>query len=713
MYLNHSFIADFHRILNEALSRGNSVPIDVLKIVTLGPPAAGKTQLKKGLLGNFDPSDDSTPMSTRPTVVVERYIENESKWVEFTMEKSKQQLKLWVSSRSTAPGESMGSNAPNIRSPRKQDPKLMNQENFATRTVESIVRRRIRARAFRRAKEEMLEQLAEICEPNRPSDEIPQHKLRMMSIIDSGGQPTFYDVHPVLASSRAVYLQVFDLSEGILSVPRMTYRRKSIKTKEIPNSFKNVEIIARSLITLSECKKKFEKMDRLISDVVREKSGDLPIMLIGTHSDQCSNPSQVAVDASQEIEKSCKHLEIFDEVLRDSDNCIFPVNCLKPLDNIRERINASLGRYTIHLPLNWFFCHLILWSMMDDNPVIKFSDLLSFCLENDILQSNGQVYTMIRLFHILGLLVFPDIDELECDNFSPHDLPVFLNPDFLYQKITSILDIQFMVDVSGSRRKLQREGMLTVETLGDIGIPDEVNGFSGFRKWLIGCLIRWGLAASLKDVDGRSVYFVPSVLPPAPSDRHDGKPGERDLLISVRSGQGRTYNMPMGLFPHLIAYLVRVKRYRPSNTSSRNVVIFSNIAQGKQSLSLILRDFAEYFSVSLISENPKKALSSKIFQSFTSLIQGAVCDTWRKIYRNDPEVVVGFLCPCGRVSRFHVAAYSEESTDGTCLAWEEDFGRTVKADKEQKKWFQKKKGLLTSIASCFLEFPVLNLIYVV
>ena len=703
MYINHSFITDFHRVLNEALSRGNSVPIDVLKIVTLGPPAAGKTQLKKGLLGNFDPSDHSTPMSTRPTVVVERYIENESKWVEFTLEKSKQQLNLWVSSRSTSPGESMGSNNPNIRSPRKQDPKSKNLENFATRTVESIAKRRNRAKAFRSAKEEMLEQLAEIREPNGPSDEIPQRKLRMMSIIDSGGQPTFYDVHPVLASSRAVYLQVFNLAEGILSIPRMTYRKKSIETKEIPNSFKNVEIIARSLITLSECKKKFEKMDCLISEVVEKKSRDLPIMLIGTHSDQCSDSSQFAVKASREIEKSCKHLEIFNEVLFDSDNCVFPVNCLEALDNVRERIDASLGGYTIRLPLNWFFCHLILWSIMDDNPVMKFSDLLSFCQENNLLQTKDELYTMVKLFHILGLFVFPDIDkELECEGFSPHEFPVFLNPDFLYQKITSILDIQFMVHVSGSRKKLQREGMLSVETLEDIGIPDEVNGFSGFRRWLIGCLLCWGLAASLKDVEGRYVYFVPSVLPPAPPEKHHEKPDERDLLVSVHSGQGGSYNMPMGLFPHLVAYLVREKCYRPSNTSSRNVVIFSNIRQGKQSLSLILRDFAEYFSVSLISENPKKVLKSKIFQSFTSLIQGAVCDTWKKIYHNDPKVVVGFLCPCGRVSRYHVAAYSEDSTNGTCLAWEEDLGLTVKFNKDQKKWLQKKKGLLLLASLKFL-----------
>ena len=701
MYLNHSFITDFHRILNEALSRGNSVPIDVLKIVTLGPPAAGKTQLKKGLLGNFDPSDHSTPMSARPTVVVERYVQNESKWVEFTIGKGNQQLSLWVSSKSYSPDELMESNSPNIRSPRKQDPKSKNLKSL-TRTVESIAKRRNCAKAFRSAKEKMLEQLAELHAPNRPSDEIPQHKLRMMSIIDSGGQPTFYDVHPVLASSRAVYLQVFNLSEGILSIPRMTYRKKSIKTKEIPNYSTNADILACSLITLSECKKKFEKMDGLISEVVEKKSRDLPIMLIGTHSDQCTNPSQAAVEASREIEKSCKHLDIFnEEVLWDSDNCVFLVNCFEALDNVLERIDASLGGYTIRLPLNWFFCHLIFWSIMGDYPVMKFSDLLSFCQENDLLRTKEELYTMVKLFYILGLFVFPDIDkELEFDEIFPHDFPVFLNPDFLYQKITNILDIQFMVDVSGSRKKLQQKGMLSVETLEDIGIPDEVNGFSGFRRWLIGCLIRWGLAASLKDVDGRYVYFVPSVLPPAPSDRHDGKPGERDLLISVCNGQGTTYNMPMGLFPHLVAYLVREKCYRPSNTSFRNVVIFSNISQDKQSLSLILRDFAEYFSVSLIPENPKKALKSKIFQSFTSLIQGAVCDTWKKIYHNDPKVVVGFLCPCGRVSRFHVAAYLEESASGTCLAWEEDLGLTVKFDKEQKKWFRKKKGLLTSTGSC-------------
>ena len=52
----------------------------VIKCVTLGPPEAGKTQLKHALLGDFTPIKKSTDASTQATSAVEIMVAGEQKW---------------------------------------------------------------------------------------------------------------------------------------------------------------------------------------------------------------------------------------------------------------------------------------------------------------------------------------------------------------------------------------------------------------------------------------------------------------------------------------------------------------------------------------------------------------------------------------------------------------------------------------------------------
>jgi hypothetical protein len=513
----------------------------------------------------------------------------------------------------------------------------------------------------------------------------------MISIIDSGGQPAFYDIHPVLASSRAIYLQVFNLFEGVQAIPRMTFRKKSFNTREVPNSFSNLDIITHSLITLGECKKKFAKMDELISPIIEESSKDVPIMLVGTHFDKCVGEKDDHIRASTEICKHCKHLKIFNEVLPLSQNsCVFPVNAHTDIDIqcIRDKINESLAGYKIRLPLKWFLCHLIFWSLsMKGIEVVQFSSLLSLCREEELICSKEEFYTMLKLFHILGLLAFPDVDtEFNSREFSPHEFPIFIKPDFLYQCVTDILDVQFRADVSGSRKRLQSEGILTLETLADLGLKDKLCGIERFRLWFVKCLIRWGLAATLKNGE----FFIPSVLPSA----HDNPRVNLDadgLLIAVCNEESRSYSMPMGLFPHFVSYLVRERKYEPSDTSCRNVVYFCNIKLGKQSFSLTLHDCMEFFSVSIQSES-KKLPTGAAYEHFCSLFHTATMKTWKRIYHNDPDVILGVQCPCGRVERVHIAKYEEDSGNVNCCAWDMTSGKNFPPNKMQKKWFHKKKA---------------------
>jgi hypothetical protein len=135
---------DFDEALGKALSGDKCVTIDVLKVVTLGPPEAGKTQVKKALLNKFDPSEESTNVAAQSTVMVQRYMESNSKWVELTLEKSTLQLSSWLRSDSThtESGEMLKSGSVILRSPHKQDPKSQNEDEIRMKTVSSVASQR-------------------------------------------------------------------------------------------------------------------------------------------------------------------------------------------------------------------------------------------------------------------------------------------------------------------------------------------------------------------------------------------------------------------------------------------------------------------------------------------------------------------------------------------------------------------------------------------
>ena len=66
------------------------------------------------------------------------------------------------------------------------------------------------------------------------SDEVKGlDKIHIIYLIDSGGQPAFFDIHPVIATSRAVYLLVYNMEQGLDHKPMIAYWRKDFPTKQL------------------------------------------------------------------------------------------------------------------------------------------------------------------------------------------------------------------------------------------------------------------------------------------------------------------------------------------------------------------------------------------------------------------------------------------------------------------------------------------------
>ena len=195
-----SFV-DFEISLQRALLQQKCVEVNVLKCVTLGPPGVGKSQLRKALTGSYEEVTESTPVSTGAEVIIEKYMDSEAMWKKFDLGDGQKAL---IASVREGHFAEMLPDSPHVvtRSQRhlgsrKQVPKYV-------KLVHNIVKARALCKKFRESREDMMKQLQQ----TDATDQKSLHKARIIHLIDSGGQPSFFDVHATLATSRAAYLQV-------------------------------------------------------------------------------------------------------------------------------------------------------------------------------------------------------------------------------------------------------------------------------------------------------------------------------------------------------------------------------------------------------------------------------------------------------------------------------------------------------------------------
>ena len=571
-----------------ASKQGGSVEVEIIKCVTLGPPEAGKSQLKKALSGEFEASSESTPVSTAAEVVLEFFVEGELSWKKLNREQLQSALHTTIAEEEYQPhpsqlhssqkhtegatpiskGESSHvstadltlQDTKQIREPMVHTtppaPLVPMQEDSRIRTAFSKVRERVRRNLSHATGRKHL------------------NNVRLIHVIDSGGQPAFFDLHPMLATSRSLYFLLFNSREGLLAYPKMTYRKPSpFPTKSILNATQtNLDLIKLSLYTLHHCKDKFlrmeEELKRRLGDGITFKSDDvLPVIIIGSRK---SHQSQNEKEASELLMSSCCHIPTW----QDTQPYITMVESLDPscigVKELRRAVSKAESNFKIHLPLLWLQCQLTFWST--DDPalsVMTYQDLKTLCTQDQLVSSDKEFLAMLSTFHMLGIFSCPTIDHITVDPASGdslHQSPVFTKPDVLYQQVSRILEIPFRAfntpgqDLTTSDRKnlekLQRSGELTTESLSILGVQDTLGSFTRFHSFLLNCLVRWGLAAEVSQ--DPLLLFIPSILPPrkdhVPTTSRSPIPS---LALTIAIEDPRDYYVPQGIFPHFVVSVMK------------------------------------------------------------------------------------------------------------------------------------------------------------
>ena len=616
MYLtqNVSSFTDFKKSLEAALAKG-SVEVEVLKCVTLGPSEAGKTQLKSALIGKFDRSSESTPMSTGAEAVMQRYVRGKSTWEPLTRERLCMSLhttvkkKMFTESASPSPTEADSSTQRNEAQALGVEPKKIEPLKTGMRGGTGVHEDATRALGYRAdSKKGLGRKFAAI--KARVEEELKEagtaevkglDKVRIIHMVDSGGQPAFFDIHPVIATSRAAYLLVYNMEEGLDHKPAITYRRKAFPTKKLQNKKQsNLDMIKDSLLALHDCKQKFIALERELhhwfGDAISESADELPVLVVGTRKRKESIPRE-----SEKLAKECSYLPLWRNILHsiDTGSKLFAVESMDPdcqgVQSVRQEVDRAGCIFKLPLPISWFLCQLIFLSVDENLHVLTFSNLRDLCQQEGIISNPNEFLAMIRTFHLLGIFSFPYFDqELTLrDHWRPDDKPIFTNPDVLYQQVTKILEVAYR-DLAKtpmehkarqSLTALQSSGRLDSNTLAYLGIPDYLGFFSGFHAYLLERLVHWGLAAKPTTeisegaaVTGRASFFIPSVLPACDEEPVTCSESPLSFTFCLSLADGcKIHYVPRGIFPHLVVH-IEGQGYEIQENTNYQSCLFRDVA---------------------------------------------------------------------------------------------------------------------------------------
>ena len=619
----------------KALKEYPSVTLNIAKAVTTGPPCVGKTWLKSLLLGQPPPRVSET-------------------FTTATIHGSKSHC-LYRSDRVLLTAPSSGWRV-------IDDETYLNALSTAVRS--GLKAGQIKSQTFAKENAEV-KKVGEIVKFHSSVKGIDLKHERLLQFIDTGGQLSFHDILPLFLTTPAVYLQVFNMSQTLDSHPTDAMRLESgqVSSKESP--FTNKELLIRSLTSIHSLSDRplnipeFGVVDTLHKSPTR-------VLVIGTHKDKVplSELPETIDCISKAIGDAIKDKPLERDVIihPKTGHYFHPVNnalysqevdegsdAIQLIHFIRGEIAECCKRTKCDVPITWLLCQYTL-STHPSKTVFAYKEFLSFCLKHCYVKTSSECAAMVHFFHTLGLF-FHHHTGLpgEVDHWTPgrddsnSTCLVFTDPSYLCCNITKLYTVQHEKHPSGRKRELKEKGILTLDTLQEVVVDQELNG-----EWLISLMSTLGIIAAvprrgqsknaLRRVD-QIEYFMPSMLLPSfKMEQPQRKEVSKVMAISFRD---RNY-IPCGVFPAAVTYLLSApKWYILTEWSSRTTMYFE--VGGADYIKLT--DTNSFIKMEVSSDD---VLSPSSYRSYRDTVFTAVEQSYSRLYQVEDTtgiLVVGMLCP--------------------------------------------------------------------
>ena len=670
-----------------------TVDLHVTKCGISGPPGTGKTHIKALLLNQPRPTQRaSTALSTRAEEVTNAEVLVNAvemrRGLRWTVLQKEHWARLLANTiyNSTPPIDSSNQSSSRVGG------------NVATTS----------AVPFRDVSEMTYRLLLEMYRENKPKRKrLNMNRIHLIYFVDTGGQPQFQEILPNFVRSSINFL-VHKLSEELDDCPQFEYSLNGNKYT-IPEVLRvsNMSIITQSV--------------RSVCSSIRSEQCDQrspTVAILGTFKDkltaQCGGDTvsmeEIIKNKGNSIERRLQNY-VGQGARKCSlmkctrDSCIFPVDASKEGWNPNSEVIKSL-RNEVHaygdkvqlkgIPLSYFVFlqNLKEFSKRQHMPFIDKHTLQQAVNQGLISLDTAQIEEALNFFADVNLILYYPSSSM-LSNF------IFVDPNFLYERVTEIIVASFHhFDSCTANNNFNNTGIVTALLLDTIPSLRFAEYPSFTRQMFLSLLQDLFIMAELEN----GCYFMPCVLKlenlESLSSQSEKAIVEIKMYMNYNEVSGPLIISfgdkisPRGLFCAMVTKLSRNFGWRlregPNAVRCRNMIEFcvcnnkSNVVSPPLGTALLC-DKLTHLEVYTTCEksyccNIRKAILSSLYTAGSSL----------KYSFTAIDVHAGFYCnTCPAVPKHHTTVSQREDSG----VWQEKCSfntrkRAVPVNNRQDVWFQ-------------------------
>ena len=524
----------FQSHYKRVLKKHGAVSVEVIRTLFLGPSGAGKSSLRHLLVhGKSKVMTTSTPAMETPDILVfgEHYAmdeEGSSIWKPVSESCLNQSVKRCAEKKHY---QECARYPRAIGSTQSHDQKkglFQRVRQMAEGVADTVVNNvRLPQRPMQSKGLEDLESAhLELLHSFVPEDkQIRLDKASFLHVIDSGGQPVFQDILPLLLAIPCTYIQVFDASKDFHEPIKTTYCPQ--EGVELPLSSSQLletqwEFIQHSLSSIQTMAHKFACKDL---EIFKGTCPEPRIIIAGTFKDKvlASGKSEEIISNVKQRIKSLEGKPYFRHIQWPDSSGFFLVDNhmtihskgtgegvdLAYLNKFRECISNKSGVLKLDVPLMWFLLELV--TRRIEKKFFKEDELKHFCLKNgyvDYRKADEQFFCLLKLLHVLGFYAYFDLDPKYLRGSANY---VCTDATALYREVSKLLAVQYTPAPSGTTEEFKTTGIIRhpyAGLLSELGIITDVD-----PVWFLEVLHHVGIAARLTPSCDPPSYFIPSCLP--------------------------------------------------------------------------------------------------------------------------------------------------------------------------------------------------------
>ena len=374
----------------------------------------------------------------------------------------------------------------------------------------------------------------------------------LIYLIDSGGQPQFQELLPILVSGPSIFLLTFSLADPLDAVYKVHFTDKDGKREDYPTNMTVRDVLTQSLASIRcTCSYQTNGEERV---EVKPR-----VIFMATMRSLVSDEEIAAVN------KQLKSLvEPFsDLIVYNGSEVLFPIDSFtgEGISALRAAVRSTANDVTtkvtggvtytspmceVKLPTTAVALELLLRNQ--EKGIISLDQCKRLAMDCNIDPETELPHVLWLLHHYTGSIRYYPDHSILCQY-------VVTSPQKLYDIPSTLLTHTFAFKKEGEpdyvhKKKVWTRGVFTMGTLRKLWGQDQ----DLTPELVVSFLVHLNIIVQMQhDKESREeLFFMPSALVCAPNDRHarDAKVSVDSTLVCFNGGYS-----PKGVFSSVIAYL--------------------------------------------------------------------------------------------------------------------------------------------------------------